>query len=268
VTAAFDRARRLLQSPALNWVRECIPVEMRDSPAHLKHLLAYAATIDTQVRDSAAYGEATVALNEVARERDFESRVAALYHNPAVRRAAGDRLDHYFEHPEEAYEALRGNPALLPSDLRQEVMVAIGEAKEIARSNGIAEAAAAAAPAPNDPKSLDSEYRALVAEGASRRLSEAERSRMRALKTAQLEREPAIPGGTPQEQAAHRKALGLPVKPSEYDALVKKSVTGLSAAEHSRMHELAGQRAVTEGRISQEDLAAESSGTSGESDNE
>jgi hypothetical protein len=56
MSAAFDRARRLLQSPALNWVREAIPADMRDSPAHLKHLLAYAATIDAQVRDSAGLG--------------------------------------------------------------------------------------------------------------------------------------------------------------------------------------------------------------------
>jgi hypothetical protein len=137
--------------------------------------------------------------------------------------------------------------------LRNQAMVLAAEAKEM----GAAVTAPAGSSAANDPAAADAEYAELTKTSAERRLSESERGRMLALKTASLEREPAIPSGTPQEQAAHRKALGLPVKPSEYDALVAKSVTGLSADEHNRMVQLAGQRLVSEGKATAEDVAVE-----------
>jgi hypothetical protein len=48
---------------------------------------------------------------------------------------------------------------------------------------------------------------------------------------------------TPEEVASHRKALGIPDKPDEYKALIRKSLDlggKLSPAENARLTEMSG----------------------------
>jgi hypothetical protein len=64
--------------------------------------------------------------------------------------------------------------------------------------------------------------------------------------------------GASEELALHRKALGIPDKPDEYKALIGKSLDGkLSPAEHARLIEMSGQRAVEQGLATQDDIDAE-----------
>jgi hypothetical protein len=160
-----------------------------------------------------------------------------------------------------AYQELvaRSSTGRLPPHLDSALKV-LADVKQYAADNNVPMASSpAAVPVPTDKGSIDREYGELVSESAKRRLSSAELDRMNSLKSAQLAREPATPeGASPAEIAAHRKALGLPAPPpTEYQRLVGKSPSGLTPADHSRLHALAGERAVAEGKAAPEDIAVE-----------
>jgi hypothetical protein len=166
-----------------------------------------------------------------------------------VQRAAGDKLDWYYAHPQEAYAELirRGAVDKLPAGLENALSV-IGEARQFATDNNIAEVAVAEVAIPHEAGARDAEYRDLIDRSARGRLSAAQDARLLALaeaRTAALSE-----GATPQEMAAHRRTLGLPQKPagSEYEKLIAKSASQrLSAAEDQQLHELATARAIEAG---------------------
>jgi hypothetical protein len=243
------RARKALASPELRWVDACIPKQHANNIGVIRHLLGYAATLDPKVRDSAAYAQCLTAMSEIDRERTLARQISEAWHDPKLRAEVGEaRMEAALRDPETAYQELVGRSATgrLPPHL-DAALKALGEARHYATDMGIPLAPGApSAPVavPSDKASIDSEYAQLVGESTKRRLSESEIARMTALKAEQIKREPAVPAGaTPQETAAHRKALGLPESPpSEYQQLVQKSVSGLSPAEHSRMIELKGEQ--------------------------
>jgi hypothetical protein len=257
---ALTRARKALNSRDLDWIRREVPPQYIDSPAVIRALLGAAAAGDPRLQDNANFRAATVALGELEQSRALSAQVSGLYHNAKLRELAGPSWDHYWQHPELAYEKLAALSAADPKQFRaidgENVMRAIAGAREYARSNGLDTTAPAPA-IPNGPALQDQEYRALVKASAERRLSTAEVERMTALKSAQLAREPTVPSGTPAEQAAHRKALGIKAPPTEYDKLIEKSPGGLSPGEHARMVELKGQQLVSEGKATQEDVSGQ-----------
>jgi hypothetical protein len=108
------------------------------------------------------------------------------------------------------------------------------------------------APIPADAGSRRAEYDALLNESVENRKKFDPEKRQRLEQLAGL-----LAGATPDEAAAHRKALGIPepTKPSgEYAKLIDRSVSGrnLNADETARLEHLATDRAAAAGLFESE----------------
>jgi hypothetical protein len=278
VTKATDRALKALRSPSLRWICAEIPKRYQDHPQVIAQMLGAAVAGNPRLADDPAYRQAAAALREVEVERQLEVGISKLYHDSKLRAAAGPSWDFYWSNPQVAREKLIELSATDPAAFKRlggdEVLRTVVEAQEYAKAAGVDTTAPAAAPIPGDAAKADAEYQGLVKKSATERLSSGDYARMTALKEAQMAPEQFAPRGlvlpanaTPAEASAHRKALGLPEPPpSEYQQLLQKH--DRTQAEYARMIELKGQQLVAEGKATAEDLAAESGGPSGESDNE
>jgi hypothetical protein len=245
------RVAAALKNKGVAWIFRDMPKEFRDDPRELREYLLAAAEGDPNLANTEPFRAAYGALHEVAQVRELRDKVAALYHNPKVQLAAGDKLDWYMAHPSAAYEALMSDPKLaveLGADLVQEVKLAALGARDFAAEHGIVEPAVAAKAIPTDPGKASSEYQDLIKKSVTGKLTDEETARLHALAGGQVERDAAV-------ENAHVAAITAPAsKPGEYDKLISKSVTPgqkLSASEETRLNELATSRAEAAGLLEQ-----------------
>ena len=112
------------------------------------------------------------------------------------------------------------------------------------------------------------ERAALISKSVTGRLSASEEARLTAIYEARVASDDrGAADQASEELAAHRRALGgAAAEPAgarkapggEYERLISKSVSGgATAADEARLVQLAGERAVAEGQISQDGLQEE-----------
>src|SRR5689334_17077189 len=104
------------RSAALQAVRKldvlwnCIPMSERGNPARLASWLRSAFLIGgLPPHEYAALAQAQEAVTQWREAENLQSELAALYNDPAIRKAAestGRDIDYYFSHPSEAPKAL------------------------------------------------------------------------------------------------------------------------------------------------------------------
>jgi hypothetical protein len=243
------RVAAALKNKAVAWIFRDMPKEFRDDPRELREYLLAAAEGDPNLANTEPFRAAYGALHEVAQVRELRDKVAALYHNPKVQLAAGDKLDWYMAHPSAAYEALMSNPKLavdLGADLVQEVKLAALGARDFAAEHGIAEPAVAAKSIPTDPGKAATEYDELIKKSVTDKLTAEETERLQQLAGAKVARE------NEAGEAAAAALTAPAAKPDAYQALIKKSVAGpLTDTEQTQLHELATSRAEAAGLLEQ-----------------
>jgi hypothetical protein len=123
---------------------------------------------DPELDRSPEFAAAFAGVDQAARAVELQHEAARLYHDPAIRKAAGDKLDRYWQHAQEAFEALVDQSAAhgLPRDLDRALDV-IGEARQFATEAGIPEAAPEAPPVPASARELEFEIGELVQKSVS-----------------------------------------------------------------------------------------------------
>jgi type VI protein secretion system component VasK len=243
-------ARRALGHKDLQWLVSDLPAGYADNPAALRALLVAAGQQDPKFSDSAAYHAAHSALAELQQTRDLRDTVARLYHDPKLRAQVGDdKVEAAWRNPEMARQFLiqRSVTTGLSPELDLALNV-IGEARQFASEQGIAEPAPAAVPIPTDSTKRETEIATLRTKSVGGTLSKAEDARLNQLYEARIGRETGAEAAAPRQDG--KKPAG------EFERLIGKSVGGkLSPAEDSRLNELSQARAVEQGLVDIDDLS-------------
>jgi hypothetical protein len=251
------RAKAALAHRDLKPVMALVPVNERDSPAHLRRWLSLAAEVAPErFADSPALNDAFGALLQVENARGLRDKVAALYHSGALRAqatAAGLDFEGLYSRPDEAYALLvsRGATGRLTKEF-DEALSTLSEVREFARESGAPLQPDAAKPIPAGQDAQDDEYQTLIKATATGKATKAQDDRLMQLAAARIAREE-------QQEAAAEAAGGTRPPPDEYRTLIEKSVSGgpLSPAESARLNHLAGDRAVEAGLVTAEDIETE-----------
>ena len=240
-------ARAAMRHRDIAFIFEGLPRGYHGNPALLRQLLMRVVE-GHPLANSEAYRRAHAALSEVQGARDLQSRIAALYHSPALRAEFGaERIEAAFKTPAVAREELRA--LSVSGKLSKEADQALNliyETQEYSRQYGIPEAAPAVVPIPSDSTKRETEIAELRTKSVTGTLSKAEDARLNQLYEARIGRDVAEENST----------TSVATKPDEYRALISKSVAGkLSPAEDSRLNELSQARAVEQGLVDMDDLS-------------
>lgn len=178
----LDRAKQRLATALRHrdvaWTQQHVPQEWRYHPAMIRQFLVISANGDPKFGASAACLEAFGALEAYERADNLTREIAAIYHDPKVQLAAGDKLDWYWAHPAAAKQALleMGAANALPDHLDR-ALNTIYAAEAFSVEQGGSEFVASETPLPA-LDNLETEIAALVKVSASRRLTPAEDKRL------------------------------------------------------------------------------------------
>jgi hypothetical protein len=244
------RADRALHAPRLRNLLAAIPAAHHGDPREMRSWLNAAQGIDPELDRSPEFGAAFAAVDQAARAVELQHEAARLYHDPAIRKAAGDKLDWYWQHPQEAFQALVDQSAAhgLPRELDRALDV-IGEARVFADEIGMPEAETEAPPVPASGRELEFEIGELVQKSVSGTLTKAEDARLSQLYEAQVGRE---------NDGNLSPATRTPPAPDEFSRLIDRSIRGeLSVEDDARLNHLAGARAIEAGLVPEDDPSEE-----------
>jgi hypothetical protein len=210
-------------------------------------LLIEAAQFDRAGADGDEFNQAYGALKSLADAQDLYDKAARLYRDPKIRATYGDAaVEEAWDNPAVAKALLLKESAAgrLPQEAH-EALSTIYEVEALAAEHSVSLPQPGEAPIPSDARGVEAEIQGLLGKLGK---SPAEHARLTALYEATVARQD-------REAAAAEAASGPEARPSEYDSLIQKSVSGgLSDAENARLDQLAEQRAVDAGLAEPEDF--------------
>jgi hypothetical protein len=251
VTKLEKLAAAALRHPHLRWIMKEVPARYADNGRVIASLLVAAATADPGLADNEAFATAHASLSQVNEARDLRDQVARLYHDPELRRLAGDRLDFYMANPADAYQKLLEVSASANSNRERQAihdaMLAAQEAIDFQAEHGGGGAAPSTPQVtlPSDPGVAEAEYKKLIEKSISaKKLSLDEDARMHALALGIVTRRDAA------EAVRIAAATAPKPEPGEYERLISESTERpLDAGEQGRLEELATDRAASAGLL-------------------